>query len=220
MPDSKTQHTRKRRRNVSSDSLGERLGRIAESLPSETVTLSVLRERFGPDGLLLLAVFLSLFFTVPVQIPGVGVAFGCVIVMIGISRLRGRPLWMPRRYSARVMSAEKVRAALSRGLVWVRRLERVSHPHRLQGMVTLTVPSILNDVGLILGGVLLMVPIILVPFSNTLPALGVLFLAVGMLQKDGVCVLLGHFANLATLVYFSALAAGGRALFGGWLPFG
>jgi hypothetical protein len=207
----------KRWRNVSTDSLGEKLRRIAESLPSDTVTMSVLRAHFGPDGLLLLAIFLALIFMVPVQIPGVGVAFGFAIAMIGVSRLRGRPLWLPRRFSARTLSADKVRSALAKGLFWVSRLERVSRPHRLQGLVTSPVPSIVNDIGLICGGVLLMAPVILIPFSNTLPALGVLFLAIGMLQKDGVCVLCGHFANIFTVVYFVVLAVGGHALFGGWL---
>ncbi len=52
-----------------------------------------------------------------------------------------------------------------------------------------------------------------VPFSNTMPALAVLFLSVGLLQRDGLCILYGHLVNLATIVYFTALVMGGHAAF-------
>jgi hypothetical protein len=59
---------------------------------------------------------------------------------------------------------------------------------------------------LILGGVLLMFPLGLVPFSNTLPAFAILFLCIGMSQRDGWFVVAGYAATLATIVYFSVLA--------------
>lgn len=43
------------------------------------------------------------------------------------------------------------------------------------------------------------------PFSNTLPAYGVLFLAVGELERDGYAVLLGYTMTVATVIYFSAI---------------
>jgi hypothetical protein len=54
-----------------------------------------------------------------------------------------------------------------------------------------------------------MAPFGLIPFSNTLPALALLFLAIGLLQRDGLCILFGHLANLATIIYFIVLLVGG-----------
>ena len=59
------------------------------------------------------------------------------------------------------------------------------------------------------GLLLLMLPFGLVPFSNTLPALALLAYAIGFIQRDGVAVLLGHVANVGTIVYFSVLIGGG-----------
>jgi hypothetical protein len=70
-----------------------------------------------------------------------------------------------------------------------------------------------NHLSFILAGLLLMVPFGFIPFSNTLPALALIFLAVGMLQRDGVSILLGNLANGVTIVYFTILlAAGGWSL--------
>jgi len=56
-----------------------------------------------------------------------------------------------------------------------------------------------------------MAPFGLIPFSNTLPAIAILFFAIGLLQRDGICILLGHLVNFATIVYFTLLIVGGGA---------
>jgi hypothetical protein len=56
--------------------------------------------------------------------------------------------------------------------------------------------------------VLLIFPLGLVPFSNTLPAWGILLLAAGLLQRDGLLILLGYLFLLGTIVYFAALGIG------------
>jgi hypothetical protein len=54
-----------------------------------------------------------------------------------------------------------------------------------------------------------MMPFGLIPFSNTFPAVALLFLAIGLLQRDGVSVLLGHISNVVTILYFTLLIGGG-----------
>jgi hypothetical protein len=195
------------------DSLGEKLRILIANLPPGQVSLDELRDLVGPDGLLLLAIFLALVFMVPVQVPGLGGVFGVAIVLIGVSRLRGRTLWLPRRIAQRAMPSDKVRAALTRGTLWLRRLEYVSRPHRLNRLASVGLADILNNGALIFGALLLFAPIMFVPFSNTMPALAVLFLSIGLLQRDGLCILYGHLLNLATIVYFMALVIGGHAAF-------
>jgi hypothetical protein len=72
-----------------------------------------------------------------------------------------------------------------------------------------------NNIAFIYGALLLMAPFGFVPFSNTLPGIALLFLAIGLLQRDGLCILFGHLMNLATTIYFtvliSVLVIGGKA---------
>jgi hypothetical protein len=68
---------------------------------------------------------------------------------------------------------------------------------------------IVNDCALILGAALLMAPFGLIPFSNTFPAIALLFLAIGSLQRDGLFILIGHVSNLVTIAYFALLIGGG-----------
>lgn len=193
-------------------SLREQLSGMIERLPEGNLPLGGLLDQFGDEGLLLLTVFLTLIFLIPVSIPGVSTAFGAAILLVGLSRLRNKPLWLPRKLRAREVSTTRLRPALERGLTWVRRMEAVSRPHRLPRLAGGGAIGVFNNLVFILAAMLLMAPFGLVPFSNTLPALALLLFAVGFIQRDGGAVLLGHFASLATLIYFGVLVGGGSLM--------
>lgn len=190
-------------------SLGEQLAQIIDALPEDQLDLGELLAVFGDEGLLLLTILLTLVFLIPVSIPGVSTVFGAAILLVGISRVSGRPLWLPARIRDRALPADKLRPGLTGGLVWVRRLERISRPHRLRGIVDGRAQNLFNNLAFILAALLLMAPFGFVPFSNTLPALALLFYAVGLIQRDGGAMLLGHLANIGTIVYFGVLIGGG-----------
>jgi hypothetical protein len=189
--------------------LREQLTAIIDDLPDDHLTLGKLLEVFGNEGLLLLTVLLTLVFLIPVSIPGVSTVFGAAILMVGISRLAGRPLWLPAKLKRRALPAARLRSGLMRGMVWVRRLEKVSHPHRLRFFVEGSAQNLFNNLAFILAALLLMAPFGFIPFSNTLPGLALLFYAVGLIQRDGGAMLLGHASNVATLIYFGILIGGG-----------
>jgi hypothetical protein len=187
----------------------DKLEAAIDALPPGTVTLGQVRDLVGADGLMLLTAFLTIVFLVPVSVPGVSTVFGAGILLIGFSRLFHLDLWLPRRIEQRLVATDRLRAALQRGLVWFRRLERVSRPQRLAWAASDGAVRVVNDCALILGAALLMAPFGLIPFSNTFPAIALLFLAIGSLQRDGLFILLGHVSNLVTIAYFALLIGGG-----------
>jgi len=187
----------------------DKLEAAIDALPPGTVTLAQVRDLVGSDGLMLLAAFLTIVFLVPISVPGVSTVFGAGILLIGVSRLFRLELWLPKRIERRLVATERLRSALQRGLVWFRRLERVSRPQRISWAASDGAVRIVNDCALILGAVLLMAPFGLIPFSNTLPAIALLFLAIGSLQRDGLFILIGHLSNLVTIAYFALLIGGG-----------
>ena len=148
-------------------------------------------------------------FLIPVSIPGVSTVFGAAILLVGISRVLRRPLWLPAKLRERALPAARLRPALSGGLHWVRRLEKISRPYRLRRLVDGRAQGIFNNLAFILAALLLMAPFGFIPFSNTLPGLALLFYAIGMIQRDGTAILLGHLANIGTIVYFGILIGGG-----------
>ncbi|MCL4554762.1 MAG: exopolysaccharide biosynthesis protein [Actinobacteria bacterium] len=192
-------------------SLGETLDAVIEALPPGKVDVATIRDLLGEDSMLILAAFLTIVFLVPVSIPGVSTVFGTIILLIAFTRMAHRTLWIPRRIAERELSSDKIGSALVQGAKWLHRLERISRPRRWRFFVS-GPADVVNNVVVVVCTLMLMVPLGLVPFTNTLPALALLFLFVGLIQKDGVCIVGGYLFGIATVAYFTFLALGGGAV--------
>lgn len=199
---------------VPMEMLTERLNKIIQTMPPAGVTLGHLVHLAGQDGLMLLVALLSLIFLIPVSIPGVSTVFGSAILLIAISRLLKRELWVPRRFRQRVIETDKLLPVFKKAFVWLHRLEKISEPRRLHWLAADGAVGTINNCALILGAILLMAPFGMIPFSNTAPGLALLCFAIGLVQKDGVCIVLGHIANVVTIMYFALLIGGGSMAIG------
>lgn len=191
-------------------SISQRLRDLVRNLPQSSITLSDLIHRVGNDGLLILTAMLTLVFLIPVSIPGVSTVFGGAILLIGASRFMRRDLWIPARIKHRNIQTKRLRPVIRKALPWLKKIEYLSRPNRIPLLVATGPAEQCNNLALVLGAILLMLPFGPIPFTNTLPALALLFLAIGLLQRDGVCVLLGYLSFVATFVYFGFLFAGGN----------
>jgi hypothetical protein len=197
-------------------SLGDTLRGMIAAVRGETVSLRELLDRMGEHGLLMICAVLCLPFLLPVSVPGLSTVFGAAIVLMGLAVTLNRLPWLPARVLDRRIDSDRLLPALERGASLAARLDGYVKP-RMPGMVAGPAMARLNGLAIVAGGVLLLWPLGLVPFSNTLPGVAVLLVALGMTQRDGAMVLAGYGFLLATIVYFTAIvlaavAAGGALL--------
>lgn len=169
------------------------------------ITLREILQLIGDHGPLLLCAVLTVPFLLPVSIPGVSTVFGLAILLLGIGITLNRMPWLPRQIMDRKIDAEKLKAVLKRGIALTARVEAVIR-QRLGFLTSGAFAGRINGLAIIAGAVLLMLPLGLVPFSNTLPAFAILFLCIGMSQRDGLLVIAGYLMLVATVIYFSVLA--------------
>ena len=197
--------------------LSATLRSVSATLSTPTVSLRQILETIGEQGLLLVCAVLTLPFLIPVSIPGVSTVFGLAIVLLAVAITLNRVPWLPRRILDRQLEAPALRRTFDRASAIVARVERLVKP-RLDFVSATRGLRVIHGCGLIVGGLLLMVPFGFVPFSNTLPGIAILLLALGLLELDGVLLIAGHLMNVATVVYFATLVVGaiaaGRGLAG------
>ncbi len=197
-----------------SETLQDALKRAA-SLPGPDVTLRQILAAIGDHGSLILCAVLAVPFMLPVSIPGVSTVFGLAILLLGIGITLNRIPWLPRQIMDRQINARKLNGVLVRGIGIVARVEAVIQP-RLGFLTASAMAGRINGLAIVAGAILLMLPLGLVPFSNTLPALAIILLCIGMSQRDGLLVVGGYVMLVATVAYFSFLAyaalAAGRGL--------
>ncbi|MDQ7819022.1 MAG: exopolysaccharide biosynthesis protein [Armatimonadota bacterium] len=178
---------------------------LAEALGDRDLTVGELADRVAERGFGLIMVVLALPTLIPVLPPGSAATVGLLYIILAAQMLAGLPRpWLPARVRRYRLSAAAVRALRERGLPLLRRVERYSRP-RLAGLDQRVVMRVVALAVLLLG-VILLSPL---PFLNTLPALTVLVLGVGLLNRDAV-VLGAGLALTASVV--AAAAAGAGAL--------
>jgi hypothetical protein len=187
------------------ESLYETLTRAIAQIDGPTITLRRLLVLVGEHGMLFLCALLTIPFLIPVSIPGVSTVFGAAIILISVGITMNRLPWLPDRLMDRELDAVKLSGILRRGANVVARVEAYIRP-RMGAIIDGAVASRVNGLALIFSGVLLMAPLGLIPFSNTLPAFAILLLAVGMSQRDGLVVIAGYAMILASVIYFGVLA--------------
>lgn len=199
-------------------STSDTINRMLLQIKSETVSVRELIAMMGEQGLLMLCALMTLPFLFPVSIPGVSTVFGAAILLIGVAITLNTLPWLPAFVADRRLDWNKLKPVLERGVRFLGKVDRYLKPHRLAALSQSAVMNRLNGIALIFAALLLMMPLGLIPFSNTLPAVAILFMSVGISQRDGAMVAAGYVMNVVTVIYFGFLAwgawKGGGALIG------
>ncbi|MEM8731578.1 MAG: exopolysaccharide biosynthesis protein [Pseudomonadota bacterium] len=182
--------------------ISQRLETLATDAQGDAVTLNwilgELHERAFGLFLLVLALpcCIPFLYGVP-QIVSVPLMFVSVQILIG----RTTP-WLPEKLGTREISTEGLRGLAHRAGPWLRRIEAFSHP-RLTGLTRAPVDQIVG-LALVLFSASILVPL---PGTNTVPGLAVVIVSMGLLQRDGVLVILGALlgsAWIASLIFAGA----------------
>lgn len=177
-------------------------GNLLDSLkPGERLSLNDVFLRTEGRGLFLFIILLCLPFVTPISIPGVSNVFGIILALLGIRMALGLAPCLPPFIGNRPLSPgfQKVLRASTKV---VRFLERWARPRR-DAWLGRPAARFLNGILLTLMAVLLALPLPpLVPFTNTLPAYAILFLALSIMEEDGVLIWVAYAIFIATCGYF------------------
>jgi hypothetical protein len=188
-------------------SLTALLASIRPHAHEESVTLGEILARIGQRSFSATLMVIGLLMVSPLSaIPFLPSLVAIVILLIAGQAIIGRHhLWLPDFLTRRRISADKLRRALDT----LNRPARWIDGHRSGRWVILTqwpISSLAYFV--IIAIALTWPPLSFVPFSTTLSAVGMSFLAAGQTLKDGIFVLLGY-AYLALLVTGVSVAVAG-----------
>ena len=183
--------------------LSHMLTGLIDEIHGDTITLRELLERSGRQGMLLICALSTLPFLIPVSIPGVSTVFGAAIVLLASALFLNRLPWLPQRILNKPLDAHKLVTVLRKGAGLVSKIDRWVKERWLH--LTSATMLRLNSAAVVFGGLLLMAPLGPIPFSNTAPAVGILLLTIGLLQRDGLCVLLGYLGLVLSVLYFSVI---------------
>lgn len=190
----------------------QRLEQLAEDAPGETVTLGWILEQMEERAFGLFLLILALPCCIPF-LYGVPQVVALPLMFISAQVLLGRKSpWLPERLSNRTVTTDGLKNLGSRAGPWLRRIEAVSRPR----ITALTRPPLDRIVGLALVAfsASILVPL---PLTNTVPGFAVVVVAMGLLQRDGILVVLGALLGTAWIAALLLTGASLISLIMGWL---
>lgn len=185
--------------------LATELAQLRDAFEGRSATLREMIGILGDRAYQLLLMLCTLPFLLPVSIPGVSTPFGLAVAIISLQLAVGRLPWLPTRLLDKRLAPDFLTkiVAVTRRVVGI--LEKALRP-QLPALTGTRWLVALHYLTMSAAGLVLALPLP-IPLTNTFPAWAILFLALGLLERDGLFVLAGYAMALATVVWFTILGA-------------
>lgn len=189
---------------ASRSQLSNDLESLRTHMQGRSLTLAELKQALKERGSAMFLVLLALPFCF-IAIPGLSTPFGIAICVIGASLMIGHEPWLPRFILGQRLSSVWLSRLLTGATKVARQIEKFVRP-RLEFLHAGPGMRRLIGLAVVIAGLALTLPLP-IPFSNSIPSFAVLLLAIGMMEKDGLCILLGHLAAIATWIFIGLASA-------------
>lgn len=170
----------------------------------EELPLGELVTRLGEQGLGLIVIVLSIPFLQPIPMFGLSTILGVVMMVVGLAIFLEKAAWVPARLARRTIPSTLVVAICHGGRKVFAFLEKFIRP-RGDFLHEGRLAKRLSGLFIFLSAFLLALPLP-IPGTNTPPAVALLLLSLGFIERDGVAIVLGYLSFAITLVYFGFLA--------------
>jgi len=185
--------------------LSEEIEELLEQLPlklksgERTITIGEFIEHISSRGFEIALLLFSLPAALPAPAIGHATLLSPLIILFGVQLVIGRgSLWLPRRIYQKSVPIKFISFLKKKGLPFLRRIEeRLGRRKKLvlpQRALRISIGAVVVAMGLIM-----MIPI---PFTNTIPALIVFILSLGLIVNNDLLVLFGLIAGGASLPIF------------------
>ncbi|HRG55016.1 MAG TPA: exopolysaccharide biosynthesis protein [Lacunisphaera sp.] len=188
-------------------SLSTELHELAERFRHHAITVEEVIGVLGERAYTLLIILFALPFSSPVTLPGMSAPLGLMIAIMAGRFALGLPPWLPGRLRRTVLTPGFFRRLLEGASRIIGLIERVLRA-RLPVLTATTRLVRLHAVMVCIAGCILLIPAP-IPFSNTLPAFGVLLGAAGVMERDGLAILAGYVFTALGAAYFALIAVMG-----------
>ena len=156
------------------------------------VALNELLERTEGRGIYLMIVVLCLPFVIPVSIPGFSTVFGAGIIILAVRMALGLPPHLPKSFGQRSLNPTTQRRLLNGSVKLLRFIEKGVRTSTTQWL-TWRAARAANALLITFMAMLLALPIPpVIPFTNSFPSYAIIFIAVSMMEEDGLLIWVGY----------------------------
>ena len=190
--------------------LSEFIEELAQACSGDDLTLGEFFLQLSVFGHMIICLLFAIPFLFPAPLPGLSTIFGFVICAASFQIVMGCDPWLPMSWRAKIMPG-KVLNKIFTGTSWIlKRVEKFTKPRLL-------IISGHSHVARITGAVIFVVSLLLSlpmpPGFNAPPALAIVVLCLGSIEKDGLLIIAGYILSAINVLLFSGFFLFGFSLF-------
>ncbi len=187
--------------------LAKALENCAQRARRQPLTLGDVLDSLGESSYSFICIVLTLPFLQPISLGPLATIGGLTFATLGWQWLRGHPSpVLPARIRATQINAKTWDVLLGvcqKILSFCQRFTRARYPAWVSGDRGRRVAGW----SIISSGLLMSIPFFGLPFNNLLPALVILFICIGEMERDGLMVFIAFGWLIITVVYFMFIFA-------------
>lgn len=180
--------------------LPEHLQKLKNESVTKELTLDEVMNILGDEGHYLFILFFILPFLQPIPLYGLSTPVGIAMIFVALFLFQHRAPYLPNKIKAMIVKKEildNIFKVLEKLFLWSHRI----HRERMTYFIDVKVFHKLNATLIALNAFLLALPLP-IPFSNTVPAVSILLLTVGSIQKDGLFIIFSYIWHFSVVYFF------------------
>ncbi len=149
---------------------------------------------------------ISLCFSFPIPLPFISSIFGIILISLGIKMIISKKLWFPKWFMMKEINYETLVKLIFYSKKVFLFLEKFLS-NRWNFLIKNPIFNIINALVICFQGFLLALPLP-VPFTNIFAAFPIMILSIGLLEEDGLLILISYFFSLMSTLFFLFLFLG------------
>lgn len=173
------------------------------------ISIKTIFSVLAGKGYAALFIILSLPFCLPIQIPGFSTPFGLLLGFLAMRYTFAQHLWWPKWILNKQISSKKVALVTEKAIQVVEFLNKITKP-RLIILTQSPVFRRMHGIVIFILALLLLLPLP-IPFTNMLTAFPIFCIGIGLLEDDGIFILIGYFFTLVCFSMFIGLIILGKS---------
>ena len=191
--------------------ISDGLRRLLREAAGRPLMIREMVEILHGRGLQFVVILLCLPFLTPVTLPGISMPFGLAIALCGLRIAFGHKPWLPAFILNRRISYSVLEKMVNFGCKIYEKVEKVIRP-RLGFFLAGPGMGMVTGLAIALSGIFLSLPIPPpFPLTNTIPGFAIIFLSLGLMERDGGLVLCGYVLTVISAIYVTLIGLLGKA---------
>ena len=190
-------------------STSEFLDHVVKAKTSNRISIDELKISMHERGFGILLIIFALPMSIPIPyVPGITTFFAFPLLFLSTQMLIGFEFpWLPKWLSNRSIKRSTLRTIITKSSPLLKKVEKLLKP-RLLPLSSHTGTRIIGLLSIFFA-ISIALPL---PFTNFVPALAIVIMALGLLSRDGITILIGMISGIIGIIFTIAVLSLGMKL--------